>query len=144
MSRIDLYPNTKASPSTAAPATGTAVTGDKFAQDVYIQGGGVTGTITPSGLTIAIRNTTMDVTDVATPLPASALAQRNSMTVDNYGTDPLYVGPATVTADSVVGTTSGRRINVGESFNLDIRDSIVLYGIAPAGKTIRVLITELA
>jgi len=145
MSRIDLYPNKKSPPSAAGPATGTNVAGDKMAQDVFVYGGTVTGDLTPSGLRTAIRTTTMDVTDVATPLPAIALTSRNAMTVHNKsGVDTLYIGNSNVTADTVIGTTSGLEVNPNDAFNTDITANIILYGIAPAGKTIRVKVTELS
>jgi len=67
------------------------------------------------------------------------------MVVHNKSTDEiLYVGPSNVTADNVVGTTSGHEIFPGETFAIDIQDDIILYGRAETGKTIRVKITEVA
>lgn len=129
----------------------TTTVGADVGLDVNVIGGSVsisgaiTGEFTPTGLRTAIKITTMNITDTATPLPATALFARNAMVVTNKDiTEVLYVGPASVTADTVVGTTSGHEVNPGEGFNLDIQDDIVLYGIAPAGKTILVKITELA
>lgn len=147
MSKIDLYPNLKSAPSQAKVATGTAITGDKFALDVSIAGstGTISGEFTPTGLHTAILVTTLDVPDTAVPLPTTAYTGRNSMVVHNKSaTDTLYVGPATVTADNVIGTTSGHEVGPGETFAIDIQDDIILYGRAETGKTIRVKITEVA
>ena len=99
----------------------------------------------PAGLHVAIKITTMLVGDTQSALPATPLSQRNAMVVTNLDlTEILYVGPTGVTADAVVGTTSGHEVNPGEGFQLDIQDDIILYGIAPTGKTIKVKVTELA
>ena len=106
----------------------------------------VTGEFTPSGLHIAFKVTTLDVTSAAAlPLPAVALVGRNSLVVHNKSTlDILYVGPASLTADNVIGITSGHEVNPGETFAIDIQDDIILYGRAETGKTIRVKVTEIA
>lgn len=124
--------------------TGSDVSGDKRALDVQVSGGSLV--TTPSGLTKELKITTMDVTSMAPlALPAVALSDRNSMEITNNSTlDILYVGTSSVTADEVVGTTSGRKIYPGEGYAIDIKDTITLYGIAPAGKTIRVTVFEVA
>lgn len=100
---------------------------------------------TPSGLKTNFRITTMIVPDTSVALPAVALVARNAMSITNQdATEILYIGKITVTADSVVGTTSGWETGPGESFNVDVTDAIVLYGIAPAGKTIKVKILEIS
>jgi hypothetical protein len=148
MSKIDLYPTSKSSPSLAKIATGTDYTGDKVALDVNVMGGTstVTGTLSISGLNIAGRNTTMNVPDTATAIPATPLTDRNAITVTNLsGVDTLYVGfDSSVTADSVIGTTSGFPVGPQQGFNLDITENVILYAIAPTGKTIKIIITELA
>lgn len=107
--------------------------------------GSVTGEFTTSGLSQTIKVTTLDVGDTESALPATALAERNSMLILNTSTtDTLYIGPTGVTADSVVGTTSGHEIAPENSFAIDITDGITLFGIAETGKTIRVKVTELA
>jgi hypothetical protein len=105
----------------------------------------LTGEISISGLSEAIRTTTMLVTDVATPLPAVALANRNAMMIQNKSpTETLYIGNSNVTADTVLGTTSGSEIGPLESQNMDIKPDIVLYARAETGKTILIKVTELA
>lgn len=108
--------------------------------------GSFTGEFSPSGLHVAFKVTTMDVVDSsASPLPAIPLVGRNSLVVHNKSTmDILYVGSSTLTADNVIGTTSGHEVNPGETFAIDIQDDIILYGRAETGKTIRVKVTEIA
>lgn len=103
------------------------------------------GTIRPSGLNVGFRITTMEIGDTATAIPTSPFSQRNSLSVVNLSdNDVLYIGNSDVTADRVLGTTSGWEVNPAESFNVDITDSIILYGIAPTGKTITVKVIEIA
>lgn len=106
--------------------------------------GNVTGSIQPEGLNIAGRITTMEVMVMATPLPAVPLANRNAMSITNLSNEVLYIGfDASVTADSVVGTTSGWEIGPNEGFNIDVQGSIPIYGIAATGP-ILVKIMELS
>ncbi len=104
------------------------------------------GTFVPTGLSVGGENTTIDIGDTATLLPATPLTDRNALSVHNTdSTEFLYVGfDSGVTADSVVGTTSGRQVGPGLALNFDVRDGVVLYAIAETGKTIRVHIMELA
>ena len=147
MSKVDTYPTKSSGPPEARQVTGTDITGDKHALDVVIGNPSldVTGEFTPTGLMVEIKITTLDVGDTESALPATALSGRNSIVVHNTDlVETLYVGPTGVTADNVVGTTSGHEIGPRETFALDIQDDIVLYGIAPTGKTIRVKVTEVA
>lgn len=107
--------------------------------------GAVTGSFQPSGLSTAGRNTTLDVTTVAIPLPLSALTGRNALSVRNLDVSTiLYVGfDTSLTADSINGTTSGWQVGPNETFNVDIQDDIVLYGIVSSG-TIKIQVQELA
>jgi hypothetical protein len=111
-----------------------------------ITSGSVTGTFTASGLTIAGRITTVDIGDTATALPAVALSQRNALAIHNTSeTDAVYIGySSAVTADNVLGTTSGWYVGPNENFNIDITESIILYAICETGKTCRVKINEVA
>lgn len=107
--------------------------------------GSVTGDITPAGLRIAGRNTTMMVGTTAVALPVVPLALRNAMSIVNLsGTETLYIGfNASITADSVVGVTSGWEIGPNEGFNIDITETIPLYGIVATG-SIMIKIMELS
>jgi len=105
----------------------------------------VSGSVSTSGLTTEIKVTTLDITDTAGALPATALTDRNALSVHNkHATETLYIGPATVTADSSTGTTSGWEVGPGAFVSFDITDSIILYGRAESGQTIQVKITEIA
>lgn len=93
-----------------------------------------------TGLSLDIETTAVTVTDVATPLPATALTDRNGMTVKVVGPETVYIGNSSVTV------ANGFPLLQGESFNIDIRDnpSVQLYGICAAGKTCAVRIFEVA
>jgi hypothetical protein len=88
----------------------------------------------------------MDVSNSAVLLPTTALLNRNSLSIRNLSnTNTLYVGfTSGVTADSVNGTTSGWDVGPQESFNLDITDDIVIYGICETGKPVKIKVMELA
>ena len=103
-----------------------------------------TGTFTASGLFTDIRTTTLDVSTTAIKLPASPLADRNSLEIHNLGSSTLYIGKDnTVTADAVIGTTSGKEIDGGSFWSIDITEDIELYGIVASG-TVRIKVTEVS
>jgi len=105
----------------------------------------VTGEFTFSGLSQALKITTMQVTDVATAMPATALTNRNAISVQNKdATNTVYIGNSDVTADTVIGTTSGFELGPNGFFGLDITDDIVLYARCETGKTAIIKITEVA
>lgn len=106
----------------------------------------IEGTISFSGLQIGFTTTTLIVGDTVTALPATVLPMRNSIVITNKSTtETLYIADnLLVTADSVVGTTSGHEIPPGEAFNVDLAGDVIIYGVAPTGKTILVKVTELA
>ncbi len=60
-------------------------------------------------------------------LPASALANRRTVTVQNNGTKAIYIGPTGVTAS---GTTKGIEIAAGSTFQGNIGASIALFVIS--------------
>jgi hypothetical protein len=103
-------------------------------------------TVVVSGLFTAMVVTTKDVTDVASALPLVALADRNSITISNLSTtETLFISSsASVAANRVNGTTAGHEIGPLESFNINITDAIVLFGIAETGKTIKIKVMEVA
>ena len=99
----------------------------------------------PSGLRNGLRITTMDVGDTQTALPVSPLSDRNAISIVNLSTtDTLYIGNTGVVADRSIGITAGWEIGPQETYNTDIKDTIIIYGIAAAGKTIRVKIQEIS
>jgi len=98
-----------------------------------------------SGLSEAIKITTLDVTDTATALPATPLNNRNSISIRNLdNTETLYIGDINLTADAVNGTTSGWEVPPQESLNFDIANDVTVYGRAETGKSIKVKILEMA
>jgi hypothetical protein len=104
-----------------------------------------TGTYTPTGLKTGLKITTMEITDVATPIPLAAFNQRNSISIYNKDSvNTVYVGPSNVTADTVIGTTSGWEMDAGSYLNFDITDSIIIYAICESGKTAIIKVLEIA
>jgi hypothetical protein len=99
-----------------------------------------------SGLSKELKVTTMKVTDVATKIPATPLTDRNHIEIHNLSTtETLFIlENNTVTADRVVGLTSGKEILPNSFYNLDIKDVIELWGIVAAGKEIFIKVTEVA
>lgn len=103
-----------------------------------------TGVFQPTGLKTGFKITTMNVGTTATKLPLSAISKRNSWIIYNRSaTETLFVGPdATVTADAVVGITSGWPVAPLSYFSFDVTDSIDIWGIST--QTILVQIMEIA
>jgi hypothetical protein len=112
------------------------------AVNTVISGGSVG--FTPSGLDIGLRITTLTVGDTATALPATAFSNRESISIQNKGTVTVYLGNSDVTADTVVGTTSGYELLPGGFFNIDITPDIVLYGRCASGQSAIIKILEIA
>lgn len=102
-------------------------------------------TSTPSGLATDFRITTMTVPDTATAIPATALSNRVALSITNLdAVEVLYLGKSTVTADQAIGTTAGWEVGPSESFNVDIADSLVIFGRAETGKTILIKVLEIS
>jgi hypothetical protein len=95
----------------------------------------------PAGLRIGLNITNLVVTDVASPVPLVALVGRNSISIENRGADSIFWGNSDVEAS---GIKEGGEIPPLSSFATDVTDAIVLYAIAPAGKTVNAKITEFA
>lgn len=81
---------------------------------------------------------TVDDTAGGKPLPASSLASRKRLTVQNKGAQTIYIGGNGVT------TSSGVELLGKSSYEVEAGPLAVLYGIAPAGKTSDVRILEAA
>lgn len=142
MSRIDLYPTAKSAPSEAQIQTGTPFAGNKVAADVNILNN---IDVQLSGLNVAMKITTMNVTGTAGKVPLTPLAARNAIAVSNLSPgDTIYVGPSNVVAGRGIGTTAGWEVGPGETFNLDITENIELYAVAETGVTVLVKVLELA
>ena len=100
----------------------------------------IEGSFTPSGLNVALKITNSTVTTTAAKIPLTPLSGRNSMAIENRGTNSIYIGNSDVTAS---GSTQGWEIPVNGGFNLDITDNIEIYAICASG-TVDVKILELA
>lgn len=147
MSVIKGYLTKLGGPGQGDNVTITHLSGNKVGLDVNVASftGSISGTFTQSGLQTALKTTCMNVTDIATKLPVTPLANRNALSITNLsGSDTIYVGNSDVIAGDVIGNLSGWPVGPNEGFNLDITDDIEIYGIADAGKTIKIKIIELA
>lgn len=139
-------PNTKVATTLelkdSIPVTSTTIDGSTEALDVAVK----EGEFVPTGLTVSGLVTTLDVGDTAQLLPTSSLSGRNSLVIRSYSsTDTLYIGfNSSVTADLVVGSTSGFQVPPLGEFRCNITDDISVYGITETGVTVRIQVVELA
>lgn len=142
MAKVDLYPTKNSSPSEADIQTGTDFPGNKRAADVNLLGGSITSAPNPPPNAFLVK--TQLLTDVATKLPAVPATSRIGLMIVNYdAADTIFVGPTSaVTADLVVGSTSGMQIRALESQNIQLSDSADVWAIMEAGKTAMVQIVE--
>ena len=101
----------------------------------------VEGNFAPSGLRIRLKITNTTVTDTTQALPLVPLENRNSIIIENRGLDSIFVGESDVTNS---GTLQGWEIAGSSIFSTDITETILLYTVAPSGKTVNVKIMELA
>lgn len=103
------------------------------------------GTFTFAGLSKDWLITTTSIGDTATALPITPLADRNSLMIRNTSaTETVYIGKLNVTADLVIGTTSGLPLAPGDQFAVDVRNNVVIYGRCAAGKSAIVQVVEFA
>ena len=91
-------------------------------------GGGILQTITTVGATAAA-------------VPATPLAGRATMLVQNVGATTIYLGTSTVTADTAA--TGGAQLLPGQSVPISLSSAVVLYAISSAAGGL-VLTLELA
>lgn len=82
----------------------------------------------------------VSVANTATPLPATALANRKNLMVQNIGTKKTYIGSATVTSS---GATQGLELPVGGIYAADVGGNIAVNGIVATG-TNNVIVLELS
>jgi len=130
MAKVDTYPQTDSPPSAARQVTSTDLPSeDKVLLDVAVKEGNFTQQGLDSGLV-----TTLTVTTSATLLPSTAATNRNAIAIQNFTGATMYVGFSSgVTADRVVGTTSGYELADGGEVRFDITDTATIYGILAAG-----------
>lgn len=120
--------------------TATAV-GPQTGLDVNLIGGIVSGTFTPTGLGTGLQFTKVTVTSTPTKVTPSPLANRNGITIRNWGDKTVYFG-----ADSSVSSATGYPKMTKEEIALDIRgeSNVELWVVCAAGDTSEIRIFEVA
>jgi hypothetical protein len=118
---------------------------DKFvatedgATSVRVTGENFSGTFTPSGLTTGGRISEVVLNDTGwTPLPSSALPNRNAIAIQNLSGIQIKIN-----YDSSVLTYTGIVIASGSERSYDITDDIILYAKSASG-TPTVTVEEIA
>lgn len=139
MSRIDLYPAANAAPDEALLQTGTAI-GAKVGADVNILNP-IEGSVQFQGLRTQGRITHVALTAGAwTALPASALTDRNSITIQNIsGSGAVLL----INYSPLSPSTEGFRVPDGGFKSMAITDGIQVYGRMLSGSG-TVCVEELA
>ncbi|MGV8130852.1 MAG: hypothetical protein ACP5N7_02000 [Candidatus Pacearchaeota archaeon] len=103
---------------------------------IYVR---TTGDFSQSGLKNDLQTTCFLVTDIETPIPPTALIDRNTILFRNHSlTNTVYIGPSGVTADRNVGsTTSGYEVDPNSTFSIDVKanPTTLMYAICETGKT---------
>ena len=112
--------------------------------DCVVQGAVSTGVVRMQGLTKGGRVTKVTITDAAwTPLPATPLADRNAIAVQNRSGTAVrlnydYTGP-------LPGNDDGMQLSGGGERQYDVTDQIILYAkVISGGGTIEVWCEEIA
>lgn len=83
----------------------------------------------------------ISVTDTATALPASALANRKSLMIQNTGANKLWVGSGTVTTS---GATAGIEFPPNSFMEMDVGPAVTVYAIKNGATGNNVNILEMA
>lgn len=116
--------------------------GTKVAVTLEQDGGSAALEVSPAGLRVRLKITNIVVTDIASPIPLIALSERNSIIIQNRDvSETIFIGESDVQAS---GTLEGWELSPTSFFSTDITEDIVLYGIAPTGKTVNLKVMELA
>lgn len=89
--------------------------------------------------TYKILTTVVSVESSATALPTTAMAGREYISVQNVGSNTIYIGDANVTADET--STGGIQLLPYSSWSENYDDSVVVYGRVASG-TEKVVIEE--
>jgi hypothetical protein len=87
---------------------------------------------------ISSLSSAVSVADSAVALPASPLAGRRKLLIQNLSNQPIFIGHSGVT------TSSGARVAAGGSYEADISDDVVLYAISANATAKDVRVLELA
>jgi hypothetical protein len=96
--------------------------------------------VATAGLKTGLKTTKQIITDVATQIPAVALANRNTISIRILGTSTVYFGEDTVTS------AAGYPKFQYEEMVADITDnpSVSIWAVCAAGETCEVRILEIA
>jgi hypothetical protein len=82
----------------------------------------------------------VSVASTATALPASALASRKTLMIQNAGAASFWVGSSTVTAS---GATTGIEVPKASFMELEVGPAVTVYGITASG-TVNANVLEMA
>ena len=80
-----------------------------------------------------IKQTVISVTTLATALPTTAQSGRKTIIIKNLSAGIVYIGSSTVTSDTT--TTGGFQLAQNDTFQADIGENVVLYGITASGSS---------
>lgn len=110
-----------------------------MSDDCLITGQPLSGNLRPSGLTIGglITEVTLN-TATWTALPATALADRNAIAIQNISAVEIKLQ-----YDNTVATYKGVVVPAGSERQYDITDEIVIYAKSQAGNPI-IIVEEIA
>lgn len=72
----------------------------------------------------------ISVTTTAAALPASALANRKTLMIQNAGSSSIFIGSATVTA---AGATAGIEVPKGGFMEMEVGPAVAVYAITASG-----------
>ena len=136
---ISLYPTTLTGADTPSNVTGTSVSGDKFAMDVTVKEGTVTGTFIPQGLQTEGLITEVSLNSSTwTALPATALTDRNGLGIQNDSAIQIKLN-----FDNTEPGFVGWNVNANGEFFIDITEAVVIYAKSASG-TPTVTVMEVA
>lgn len=98
-----------------------------------------TGDYSQAGLKNALKTKCFLVTDTETPIPPTALTDRNTILFRNHSTvNTVFIGPSGVTADRVIDSDlSGFEVDPNSTFSIDVKanPTTLMYAICETGKT---------
>jgi hypothetical protein len=97
----------------------------------------VSGSVIIASPNAGLAAAAFSCTDVAAPCPATSLASRQQIQIQNLGSDPVYIGP------SGVSVGSGIKIEKGGTWFCEIGPQSV-YAVAPTGKTVALRVLEIS
>ena len=84
-------------------------------------------------LDMGLTQQTVVVNVNSTAIPSTPLSGRKTMIIQNTGSNTVYIGNSTVTADT--NSTGGVQVLAGKSFQADFGADSILYGIVASGNS---------